>query len=834
MERHARADRKHQPAVATAAPVSVPANSPETGEQLIESLQRTAGNRAVADLFAATQVQRQPPVGGKKPDPPPAKPAKPRVRATLEEIVQEMTGLGGPYKDLAAWKDAIKPGKFLGHNIEVWNQTTKGVHPDFQAKLDLGKKKVDDEYAKNKTKPPPGYGIGNVGGFRNEVSPHGAGVAVDIDANKNPYIAHAAGPNTEQIPGGKPSEKETKFDAEIRPVYHRIAAFIMNEPVGTEDSIIPKLITTGTFLPGSTNKTRRDRLGEYYERLLAESDAMKLYFRLMRDEAALKAFIDGDWKTKHPKATPPVVADTVKQMWQDFALLGGKVPKEISDAADWVAPTKQNRPFGDPGAGFVSIPKEVVVGLGQAVGRWGAIDFGTESGDVMHFDDRYGLGKPFDDAKTAIETRLAAAAKKQIADEAAAAKAAKEGAKAPTTPTPTPAPTPTTPAPTTQKLQRSAGPGVARQPVVARQPKGPGHRPGEAWDYGPITKRQSASYDLAAFITFIKAVEKGYGADKQMVLQRLRRLYYSSYSGTAGKKFDEAIEDQPTAGGEPITTLAVPAWVLDALFEVDTVKTPAGHDIDPRHILAALDVQTSGVRTKAAAGAAVYNASWLGIVTWTGDLASWWLDWSDKVKAIYATPPPAPTGPATDEGPPSEVGGDPLVDQGLFDQVAGSKASKHDLLADMDGQILAATSTQKSSQESVKREGRQITKANVGIELTAPVSSLLERYYETAGRAAGAGAGASKPLERNRFPAFVTRASPPIPHQESSQTVTLTSDAEDAIYTAIRNTARVLADFGTKDGFDARKRYHFRLREIAKRFKTFLETGLKNGDAGWP
>jgi hypothetical protein len=64
--------------------------------------------------------------------------------------------------------------------------------------------------------------------------------------------------------------------------------------------------------------------------------------------------------------------------------------------------------------------------------------------------------------------------------------------------------------------------------------------------------------------------------------------------------------------------------------------------------------------------------------------------------------------------------------------------------------------------------------------------------------------------------------------------VTLSSDAEDAIYDAVRNTARLLADFGTKDGFDARKRYHFRLREIAKRFTKFLETGLKNGDAPWP
>jgi hypothetical protein len=822
MERCSRAERRPGSDSARVARATASDTTPPTDRGLIQSLQRTAGNRAVTILLAATSVQRQAPLGGQKPDPTPVKKAPPRLKATFEEIVQEMTGLGGPYQDLAAWKAAIKPGKFLDHNLEVWNETTKGVHPDFQVKLDAGKTKIDEEYRKSNTTPPRGYGIGSVGGFRTEISPHGAGVAIDIDAAKNPYVMHAAGTKTEQVPGGGPKDKETAFDNEIRPVYHRIAAFVLNDPVGGEDSIIPKLITSGAVLPGSASRSRRDRLGEYYDRLVKESDAMKEYFRLMRDDTALRAFIDGDWKTRHPQATPPEVAETVKQMWRDYALLGGKIPKEISDAADWVPPRKGGRPIGDPGAGFVSMPREVVVGLGQAVGRWGAIDFGPESGDVMHFDDREGLGKPFYDAKKAIETRLAEAAKKQKADEAGAANAARQAAKTP----PTPASTPATP--TTQQLQRSV------EPVVARQPAGRGHRPGEAWDYGPITKRQSASYDLGAFIGFIKEVEKGYGADKQMVLQRLRRLYYSSYSGTAGRKFDQAIEDQPGAGNEPLTTLMVPAYVVDALYEIDTVKTLAGQSIDPRHILAALDVQTSGVRTKAAAGAAWYDASWLGIVTWTGDLASWWLDWSDKVKAIYATPSPPPTGPATEEGPPSEVGGDPLHDQALFDQVGGSKAAKEDLLADIDGQVLAATSTQKSTPASVQREGRPVMKANIAIELTAPVSSLLERYYETQGRAAGGNASTAKPLERNRFPAFVTRASPPIPHQQAAGGVALGSGAEEAIYTAIWNTARVLADFGTKDGFDARQRYHFRVREIAKRFTAFLEAGLKNGDARWP
>jgi hypothetical protein len=798
-------------------PAAAPTASPETDEQLIESLQRTAGNRAVTDLLTAPPLQRDtPPL--KKPEPPPAKPAPLRTKATLEEIVQEMQGLGGPYKDLEAWKAAIKPGKFLGHELQFWGEPIKGVHPDFQAKLDSAKTKIDDEYKNAKSTPPKGYGLTHVGGYRTEVSPHGAGVAIDIDGGKNPYIMHAAGSLTEQIPGGKSWQKETAFDAEIRTVYNRIAEFIINEPVGDppEQSIIPKVITTGKPLPGSKSTTRKERLGEYYDRLLVESNAMIEYFRLMRDAAALKTFIDGTWKTKHPKEALPAVDATIKQMWQDFALLGGKVPEDVSKAADWVAPKKRNRPFKDPGVGFVSIPKEVAIGLGQAVGRWGAIDFGPESGDVMHFDDREGLGKPFYDAKTAIDARLDAAAKKQKADEAAAAKAAKAG---------------TTPAPT-QKLQRSVPPVEARPAVQRDSRKGAGHRDGEAWDYGPITKRKSATYPLATYIGWIKDVERGYGPDKQMVLQRLRRLHYSTWSGKAGAKFDKVIAEQAGAGGEPLTVLMAPAAAVDGLYETDDIVTPDGKTLDPGHILAALDLQTSGSTWKASAGEAAVGTTMLGVLTWAGDLASWWLEWVLQAKKIYEAPQPEETGPATDMGPANERGGDPAMDLGLWERIGRSKVSKEDLLGDMDAQVLARTSTQKSTVESVKREKREIRYANIATELTAPVSKLLENYYGDSAKAA------TKAPSANRFASFVRLASPSISYQEGEEAnvswMQLGPDAETEITKAVENVAWMFVGQGTSmDPNATLAKFGFRIKDIAKRFAAFLNEGLKKGDAPW-
>ena len=554
---------------------------------------------------------------------------------------------------------------------------------------------------------------------------------------------------------------------------------------------------------------------------------MKAYFKYMRDETALKAFIAGDWKTRHPKETAPAVEATVKQMWQDYALLGGKVPKEISEAADWVEPAKKrNRPFGDPGAGFVSLPKEVVVGLGQAVGRWGAIDFGGESGDVMHFDDRYGVGKPFDDAKLAIDARLKAAADKQAADEKAAAKAAKEAAKTAKSPAP---------APTIQKLQRSVDAHAHAQagPLpVQRDKNDPWRRTGEAWPYGPISTRKSATHPLATYIGWIKDVERGYGPDKQMILQRLRKLHYSSYSGRAGAKFDKIIDPIAGAEGEPLTIPQAPAAAVDGLYETDNIVTPDGKTIDPGHILAALDLKTAGTSWKGEAGEIAAGTNMLGVFTWAGDLASWWLEWVIQAKKIHETPPPEPTGPATDEGPLHERGGDPAMDPGLWEKIGRSKVSKEDLLGDLDAQILAQTSTRKSTAESVKREKRIVRDANIGTELTAPVSKLLEDYYGTTAKAATTAPSA------NRFASFVRLASPRISFQEGENDnvpwVQLGPDAEEQIRTAIENAAFLFVSQGTSmNAKETLRQKGFRIKDIAKRFAAFLNEGLKKGDAPW-
>ena len=422
---------------AAAAPDNTP-SPPErdapTAVRAFELLQRTIGNRAVADLV---ELQRQPtPTGRTRPAPPPV--------PTTDEISAEIgSALGGPYADYAAFKASLVVGKFLGHTIDSKVSGVNAVRPEFQTKLDDAKTKVDAEFAASKQPIPTGYGISSVGGFRSASGQHGWGMAIDVDVAKNPFVMHELGEGT--------------LDRQLAPVYHRIAEFMLNSPIGTEQSVIPTLITSDRNMTATSPAGRRNRVAEYYDRLVIESDAMKEYFALMNDSVKLAAFLAGTWKTKHPSATPPVATDVVKQMWEDYATLGGAIPRGGPPGVPGFTPpaaASGDRPFNpvsagqqDPAAGFLSIPREVVLGTSQAVSRWGAIDFGGESGDVMHFDDGNGLGRTIAAAKTAATAKL-------VAKAAAAAAAA-----TPATGTPAPGTGSATPTVSPLRVQRWKEPG---------------------------------------------------------------------------------------------------------------------------------------------------------------------------------------------------------------------------------------------------------------------------------------------------------------------------------------------------------------------------------------
>jgi hypothetical protein len=246
--------------------------------------------------------------------------------------------------------------------------------------------------------------------------------AVDIDVQGQPFIMHEHG--------------EADVDAEVAPVYNRIQHW-----VHYTKSIIPKGITSvGAGKGGRTSRTwtnpetgQKENIttGELYDKLKAESVAMTDYFGLLLKtdrqlQIELEAFIlfdpdpmDAVAKLGFPTGYTDADMKALRErIANDYRLLGGSKAQlenfagpavaNLAKEPKALAGPKEDRPFAkgavagatqkggapDPAAnrrpelGFIVLPKEVVVALTEVGLVWGAVDFGGESGDVMHFDCR--------------------------------------------------------------------------------------------------------------------------------------------------------------------------------------------------------------------------------------------------------------------------------------------------------------------------------------------------------------------------------------------------------------------------------------------------------------
>ena len=276
-------------------------------------------------------------------------------------------------------KNVIKSATLFGLKVEG------GIHPDFYKKLQQAEDK-----AKKMISPTPvtasDWGITGIRGYRGkEVGWHGWGCAIDIDYAQNPYIMHEAG--------------EAELDKLLKPVYHRIAWLMLNR-----ESVIPDKITKGT-----------GKVGDMYDQLLEESNAMKLYFKCMLDQKLIQKELDRHdltdanfWKDTWGITDHTPTLDEMQQiMMRDYVTLAGEAGPGISgktypdpkvvlkDTKVFVEGSKVDVPFDDKGKlttrkpeyGFLTIKKEIVLALTGERLRWGAMSFGKASGDVMHFDD---------------------------------------------------------------------------------------------------------------------------------------------------------------------------------------------------------------------------------------------------------------------------------------------------------------------------------------------------------------------------------------------------------------------------------------------------------------
>jgi hypothetical protein len=202
--------------------------------------------------------------------------------------------------------------------------------------------------------------------LRKKAGMHGWGMAIDFDIVNNPYVLN--------------EHSEGQLDQELVFAYDHIADFIL----GKAQSDLRKLKSGRSAFGGGA-------IGDVYDVLREESDAMKRYFSLMDDDAGLKSFIEQEWPLKHSGQAPDI-AKIKTQMKDDYEVLGGKTDTGGKRSTGG----KGDRPFapssaggrGDPATGFLNLGKEFVLAMTNAGFAWGAIDIAGEPGDMQHFDIR--------------------------------------------------------------------------------------------------------------------------------------------------------------------------------------------------------------------------------------------------------------------------------------------------------------------------------------------------------------------------------------------------------------------------------------------------------------
>lgn len=290
---------------------------------------------------------------------------------SMDEIAQKLG-----FTDLNDYvAKEVKPATLFGLTVDG------GLRPDFYKKL----KQAEDDAKKLITPTPTSakdWGISSISGCQvRRRGWHPWGMAVDIDYARNPYVMHESG--------------EPAMDKLVTPIYHRIARLVLSR-----DSVVPKGITE--TVKGETKAARTSRL---YDRLKEESDAMVTYFKAMQDIKLLQKELDkhdlfdpkfweNTWDVKGMTPSHDTLQDI---MMKDYVLMSGKAGPSISgktypDPKVLLKGISGDVPFvkRDPEKGFLSIRKEIITCFTNLDLRWGAIDFGGESGDVMHVDDGNG------------------------------------------------------------------------------------------------------------------------------------------------------------------------------------------------------------------------------------------------------------------------------------------------------------------------------------------------------------------------------------------------------------------------------------------------------------
>ena len=185
---------------------------------------------------------------------------------------------------------------------------------------------------------------------------HTPGRAIDVNYEDNSYFICTRGNSVGGESGGPPSVGRDCLAALVR----------VRDSVHAACDVSPR--------------AQGESYGNCWERWHETSEAIVEYLRPLQGEN-LPIRITSAGASAHFSGTFPNASSdpALTQLISDFHAL--RKPLVIG------APNMNPALTRNPAIGIMDIPKNLVVGLmASGLKRWGAADFGTESGDIMHFD----------------------------------------------------------------------------------------------------------------------------------------------------------------------------------------------------------------------------------------------------------------------------------------------------------------------------------------------------------------------------------------------------------------------------------------------------------------
>lgn len=344
---------------------------------------------------------------------------------------------------------------------------------------------------------------------------------------------------------------------------------------------------------------------------------------------------------------------------------------------------------------------------------------------------------------------------------------------------------------------------------------------GVVWPDGPVCgpgEAKAWDLDLADLLELVEIVERA-APSTPVAAQWLRRMFYSTPLGGAGRGFDGFIATNPARLAFPLTTRDVPQSVLDALVRVGSVRIPGAvppfGSVEMSHVFVLLDLRLSG-RSPAGANfdAKSPGPSLQDILSWVGDVSSAWVGYQGLQDAAKKAAGAAWTEPVA-------TAADLATPLGWLEVGIRGRAAVDDLLGDLDAVTIA---------------NRPLAAG------PTPIATTLRNYYTV-------GVPSTGDIARvdDRFRQWVTRTDGDFPFLPGPP-ITLAPNAGAWIYAMVKWGAILLlarargktsgvAFAAALPGLELELAgpWHSRmLTELAARFRTFLEDGLAGRTPVWP